>query len=292
MHTPQPGHTPTSNPYEPTGEGGSGRLGCYFVRSVCARPLTGGQAAPPPCGGLGRCPIRCAPDPLWGAGLPHPHVGGWGVVCLISLRARPLAFFSSPRRLSPEADWGSRGGGGSSRHAGGAVSGYVSQISMFQGVSAAGGCRRPPTARADASRLRTLRSMPAYWFFWQWGARAWRGMGQRSPSAWRRHGAQDGNPGGCSRSCAACACPLPRAWSVSLSSPILWQHGVVRHVERLPGQGARAGCAQDGHSRSRTRVAASSTRSGPPASTASEASRGPFCVCEVEERERVLIQPI
>ena len=165
MHTPQPGHTPTSNPYEPTGEGGSGRLGCYFVRSVCARPLTGGQAAPPPRGGLGRCPIRCAPDPLWGAGLPHPHVGGWGVVCLISLRARPLAFFSSPRRLSPEADWGSRGGGGSSRHAGGAVSGYVSQISMFQGVSAAGGCRRPPTARADASRLRTLRSMPAYWFF-------------------------------------------------------------------------------------------------------------------------------
>ena len=29
-------------------------------------------------------------------------------------------------------------------------------------------------------------------------------------------------------------------------------------------------------------------RSGPPASTASEASRGPICVCEVEERERVL----
>ena len=145
-----------------------------------------------------------------------------------------------------------------------------------------------PTAPADASRLRTLRSMPAYWFlFRQWGARAWRGMGQRSSSAWRRHGAQDGNPSGCSRSCAACACPRPRAWSVSLSSPILWQHGVVLHVERLPGQGARAGCAPDGHSRSRTRVAASSTRSGPPASTASEASRGPFCVCEVEERERV-----
>jgi hypothetical protein len=143
-----------------------------------------GQAAPPPCGGLGRCPIRCAPDPLWGAGLPHPHVGGWGVVCLISLRARPLAFFSSPRRLSPEADWGSRGGGGSSRHAGGAVSGYVSQISMFQGVSAAGGCRRPPTARADASRLRRLRSMPAYWFFFGSGARvrgaAW-GSAHRRP---------------------------------------------------------------------------------------------------------------
>ena len=164
MHTPQPGHTPTSNPYEPTGEGGSGRLGCYFVRSVCARPLTGGQAAPPPCGGLGRCLIRCALDPLWGAGLPHPHVGGWGVVCLISLRARPLAFFSSPRRLSPEADWGSRGGGGSSRHAGGAVSGYVSQISMFQGVSAAGqgGAgglrRRGPTRRAFARCVRCRRT--------------------------------------------------------------------------------------------------------------------------------------
>ena len=148
----------------------------------------------------------------------------------------------------------------------------------------AGGLRRRgPTRRAFARCVRCRRTG----FFRQWGARAWRGMGQRSPSAWRRHGVQDGNPGGCSRSCAACACPLPRAWSVSLSSPILWQHGVVRHVERLPGQGARAGCAQDGHSRSRTRVAASPTRSGPPASTASEASRGPFCVCEVEERERV-----
>ena len=117
------------------------------------------------------------------------------------------------------------------------------------------------------------------------------GMGMRRLPVLRRHGARDAIPSGCSCSCAACACTLPRAWSVSLSSPILWQHGVVRHVERLPGQGARAGCAQDGHSRSRTRVAASCTRSGPPASTASEASRGPFCVCEVEEREREFFLP-
>ena len=39
-----------------------------------ARPLMGGRAAPPPLGGLGRI---LAPDPLRGAGLPRPHVGGW-----------------------------------------------------------------------------------------------------------------------------------------------------------------------------------------------------------------------
>ena len=120
---------------------------------------------------------------------------------------------------------------------------YVS-ISMFQGVSAAGGCRRPPTARADASRLRRLRSMPAYWFFWHWGARAWRGMGQRSPSAWRRHGAQDGNPVSCSRSCAACACPLPRGCPVSLSSPI------IVAAWRGPPRGAPAGPRCPGRMRS------------------------------------------
>ena len=132
---------------------GSGRLGCYFVRSVCARPLTGGQAAPPPRGGLGRCPIRCAPDPLWGAGLPHPHVGGWGVVCLISLRARPLAFFSSPRRLSPEADWGSRGGGGIMR------AWRYSKFRRFLRTSARSLhtlARRPPGSLAPSGRHRIL----------------------------------------------------------------------------------------------------------------------------------------
>ena len=69
-----------------------------------------------------------------------------------------------------------------------------------------------------------------------------------------------------------------RACSMAVESPKCWQRGVVRLVERLPGQGARAGCAQDGHTRPRTRVAVALARSGPPASTASEASRGPFLV--------------
>ena len=69
-----------------------------------------------------------------------------------------------------------------------------------------------------------------------------------------------------------------RACSMAVESPKCWQRGVVRLVERLPGQGARAGCAQDGHTRPRTRVAVAPARSGPPASTASEASRGPFLV--------------
>ena len=65
---------------------------------------------------------------------------------------------------------------------------------------------------------------------------------------------------------------------MAVESPKCWQRGVVRLVERLPGQGARAGCAQDGHTRPRTHVAVALARSGPPASTASEASRGPFLV--------------
>ena len=72
-----------------------------------------------------------------------------------------------------------------------------------------------------------------------------------------------------------------RACSMAVESPKCRQRGVVRLVERLPGQGARAGCAQDGHTctRPRTRVAVALARSGgPPASTASEASRGPFLV--------------
>jgi len=51
--------------------------------SVCAQPLMGGRAAPPPRGGLGRCSRLCRylPSPLWGAGLPRPPVGGWGDIC-------------------------------------------------------------------------------------------------------------------------------------------------------------------------------------------------------------------
>ena len=75
-----------------------------------------------------------------------------------------------------------------------------------------------------------------------------------------------------------------RACSMAVESPKCWQRGLVRLVERLPGQGARAGCAQDGHTRPRTRVAVALARSGPPASTASEASRGPFLVRGERER--------
>ena len=78
-----------------------------------------------------------------------------------------------------------------------------------------------------------------------------------------------------------------RACPMAVEGPKCWQHGVVRHVERLPGQSARAGCAQGGHSRSWiVHVAVAPARSGPPAGTASEASRGPFCVCESLRRER------
>ena len=53
----------------------------------------------------------------------------------------------------------------------------------------------------------------------RWGARAWRGMGQRRPSAWRRHGARRGNPGRYGCTCAASASSLPRGWPILLSSP-------------------------------------------------------------------------
>jgi hypothetical protein len=163
----------------------------------------------------------------------------------------------------------------------------VSQVSMrFQGVlslQGPGGCRHSPTARADASRLRTLRSMPPYWFFLGGGARV-RG------AAW---GNADRLPGGATApdvatqvDMAARARPLPARCLVDgqycSPAPGLWHHGAIRHVERLPGQGARAGCARYGLSRPTTRVAGSSARGGPPARSASEASRGPFRMCTVQ----------
>ena len=59
-------------------------------------------------------------------------------------------------QIFPKCDLQAGGGAGSKQ----AVSDYVSQV-LFQEA----GSRRVPTARADASRLRTLRSMPLYWFF-------------------------------------------------------------------------------------------------------------------------------
>ena len=69
------------------------RLG-RLLWSVCARPLTGGRAAPPPLGGLGRIfvrasgaavagprhrhiviSIRLAPAPVWEGGGRRPHAG-------------------------------------------------------------------------------------------------------------------------------------------------------------------------------------------------------------------------
>ena len=170
----------------------------------------------------------------------------------------------------------------------------VSQVSMrFQGVlslQGPGGCRHSPTARADASRLRTLRSMPPYWFFLGGGARV-RG------AAW---GNADRLPGGATApdvatqvGMAARARPLPARCLVvgqyCSPAPGLWHHGAVRHVERLPGQGARAGCARCGLSRPTTRVAGSSARGGPPARSASEASRGPFRMCTVQYRDARVI---
>ena len=77
-----PGHipahqTPLRTPASQQDTGS--RLG-QLLWSVCAPPLMGGRAAPPPRGGLGCCSrlCCCVPDPLWGAGLPRPPVGGWG----------------------------------------------------------------------------------------------------------------------------------------------------------------------------------------------------------------------
>ena len=57
---------PTKHPFEPLRANriwGAGWVDCFW--SVCARPLTGGRAAPPPRGGLGRC-LR--PTPYGGPG--------------------------------------------------------------------------------------------------------------------------------------------------------------------------------------------------------------------------------
>ena len=113
---------------------------------------------------------------------------GRGVIreCLSGSLASPLPVrspLSSPPHWSyeyqifPKCDLQAGGGAGSKQ----AVSDYVSQV-LFQEA----GSRRVPTARADASRLRTLRSMPLYWFFLGSGARV---LG----AAW---GSADRRPGG------------------------------------------------------------------------------------------------
>ena len=125
---------------------------------------------------------------------------------------------------------------------------------------------------------------PAFWVRYYGGsalraaARWWRGA-ERAGGRRRGVGVFESSAG--VRPCVSrwsVSARHDRACSMAVESPKCWQRGVVRLVERLPGQGARAGCAQDGHTRPRTRVAVALARSGPPASTASEASRGPFLV--------------
>ena len=54
-----------------------GGRGGYIHRPVCARPLTGGPAAPPPLGGLGGCSL-VTPRLLAAAGCPHrPRLRLW-----------------------------------------------------------------------------------------------------------------------------------------------------------------------------------------------------------------------
>ena len=54
-----------------------------FFASVDVRPAPyGGPSCPAPTRGAG---AEFAPDPLWGAGLPRPPVGGWG-----DIRARKV----------------------------------------------------------------------------------------------------------------------------------------------------------------------------------------------------------
>ena len=153
------------------------------------------------------------------------------------------------------------------------VSGYVSQV--WEEVSGSFGCRRGGGGGGTA---------PAFWVRYYGGsalraaARWWRGA-ERAGGRRRGVGVFESSAG--VRPCVSkwsVSARHDRACSMAVESPKCWQRGVVRLVERLPGQGARAGCAQDGHTRPRTRVAVALARSGPPASTASEASRGPFLV--------------
>jgi hypothetical protein len=87
-----PGHIPAhQHPFEPLRANrirGAGWV-VHCIRSVCARPLMGGQAAPPPRGGLGRC-SRLRPAPYGGPGYPAPTWGAGAMFAPVSLRARPL----------------------------------------------------------------------------------------------------------------------------------------------------------------------------------------------------------
>jgi len=100
-------------------------------------------------------------------------------------------------QLFPKCDLQAGGGAGSKQ----AVSDYVSQV-LFQEA----GSRRVPTARADASRLRTLRSMPLYWFFLGSGARV---LGAAWGSADRRPGGATAPETATQAAAAARARPAP-----------------------------------------------------------------------------------
>ena len=187
-------------------------------------------------------------------------------------------------QIFPKCDLQAGGGAGSKQ----AVSDYVSQV-LFQEA----GSRRVPTARADASRLRTLRSMPLYWFFLGSGARV---LGAAWGSADRRPGGATAPETATQAAAAARARPAPARCLVlgrcrspapycgSMASSATWSACRAK----VPGQDALRTAIQG---RGRVFVAASCTRSGPPASTASEASRGPFCVCEIEERPWLISYP-
>ena len=84
------------------------------------------------------------------------------------------------------------------------VSGYVSQV--WEEVWEVSGADAVPTARADASRLRTLRSMPLYWFFLGSGARV---LGAAWGSADRRPGGATAPETATQAAAAARARPAP-----------------------------------------------------------------------------------
>ena len=103
--------------------------------------------------------LALAPGPLWGAGLPRPHVGGWGGGRLIS-RAKPLAF-SSPRRPRQRR----RGRGAAAAAActqAGRVRIALHKFACFKACALQGGAgslrRRGPTRRAFARCVRCRRT--------------------------------------------------------------------------------------------------------------------------------------
>ena len=135
-----------------------------------------------------------------------------------------------------------------------AVSDYVSQV-LFQEA----GSRRVPTARADASRLRTLRSMPLYWFFLgsaarvgvaAWGLAGCRPRGVTAPTTGSPAAAPMLGRPAPARCPVLGRCPSPGPNAGSMASSATWSP----RGTKVPGQNP-LGTAIQGPERARRSLA-------------------------------------